>query len=57
MSELRKHVADGSCRKKKDKKRDRHTTSDDDDFVDMRLQAKKTKKHSAKREEYDDIQS
>lgn len=57
MSELRKHVADGSCRKKtRDKKRDRHATSDDDDFMDMRLQSKKTRNHNAKREEYDDMQ-
>lgn len=57
MSELCKHVADGSCRKKtRDKKRDRHATSDDDDFMDMRLQSKKTRNHNAKREEYDDMQ-
>ena len=55
MSELRKHVADGSCRKK-DKKRDRRATSDDDDFMDTRLQSKKTKNHGATREEYDDMQ-
>ena len=58
MSELRKHVADGSCRKKRDQKRERHTpTSDDDDFVG--LHTKKKKGHSAKREEnlkYNDMQ-
>lgn len=36
-------------------KRDRRATSDDDDFMDMPLgsQSKKTKNHSATREEYD----
>ena len=57
MSELHKHVADGSMQKEEGSKK-RHTpTSDDDDFVG--LHTKKKKGHSAKREEnlkYNDMQ-
>ena len=55
MSELRKHVADGSCKKQKGKKVRREAESDDDDFVDMRSRTKRTKDHSPNKEESDSV--
>ena len=51
MSELRKHVADGACKKKRNKKPRHEIQSDCDDFVDMTSHVKRKKDHSPIREE------
>ena len=43
MSELRKHVADGNCKKKrKDHKRERPKVKIDDDFVEVKKQKRQS---------------